>query len=142
MSAIKTNFQTAAIGRLMLVSVALDAFVLVNALFGAGSPGFNFADIATGSQSATGTAGDFFSFTVGSVGSPVSYQSLSFLSDQCGTTGKIDISRTIGGTPTFTSKASPRQSQTPASPCKPSPRPRGNSTGSPWWEVEPDLIYP
>ena len=79
-------------------------YILANALFatsGSGSPGFNFAGVATASQSAAATAGDFFSFTVQSGAASMTYESLSFFADQFGTTGKIDISRTIGGTETF-----------------------------------------
>ncbi|MEP4077267.1 sialate O-acetylesterase [Haloferula sp.] len=76
-----------------------DAWVLSNALFNpspSGSPGFNFADVATADQAAADTAGDSFSFTIQSAGHAVTYESLSFYADQFGTTAKMDVSYAVG----------------------------------------------
>lgn len=45
--------------------------------------------------------GDWFSFTVNPGGTRVDYKSLSFYSDQYGSSGKLDISYAVGATETF-----------------------------------------
>lgn len=78
--------------------------VLANALFdtsASGSPGFNLAGTTTASQSAAASAGDWFSFTIEPGGNTVDYKLLTFYTDQYGTSGRLDISYTIGETETF-----------------------------------------
>lgn len=80
------------------------AFVLANAIFNtspSGSPGYNLADVDTANQATAATAGDYFSFTIQSGGTDVTYESLAFHSDQFGTGGQLDVSHTIGGIETF-----------------------------------------
>ena len=60
-----------------------------------GWPGFNFGGVNTASQAAAATAGDFFSFTI-QADEPVSYEELSFYSDQFSTGAQIDVSYSIG----------------------------------------------
>lgn len=81
-----------------------NAYVYTSALFSpsvSGSPGFNFGDVATATQSDAATAGDYFSFVLQSGGNAVTYTSLSFYSDQYGTSTKVDISYLVGSTETF-----------------------------------------
>jgi hypothetical protein len=81
-----------------------DAFVLGNTIFDtspSGSPGFNLAGTMTVSQSAAATAGDWFSFTLESGGATVTYESLSFYSNQHKTGAKLDVSYTVGESETF-----------------------------------------
>jgi hypothetical protein len=61
-----------------------------------GWPAFNCSGVATASQTAAATAGDFLSFTVEPGGLNTTYQSLSFYTNQYGTTAKVDVSYTIG----------------------------------------------
>lgn len=61
-----------------------------------GWPAFNCSGVATASQTAAATAGDFFSFTVQPGGLNATYQGLSFYANQFGTTAKVDVSYTIG----------------------------------------------
>ncbi|MDQ8189896.1 thrombospondin type 3 repeat-containing protein [Roseibacillus persicicus] len=60
-----------------------------------GWPGFNFGGVNEADQIAAANAGDYFSFTV-EAGEELTYESLTFYSNQFGTTGQIDISYTIG----------------------------------------------
>ncbi|MGJ8723573.1 MAG: sialate O-acetylesterase [Roseibacillus sp.] len=60
-----------------------------------GLPGFNFGGVNQVDQAAAAIAGDFFGFTV-SANEEISYEALSFYSDQFGTNGKVDISYSIG----------------------------------------------
>ena len=60
-----------------------------------GWPGFNFGDVDTADQAAAAAAGDFFSFVVG-VSESVTYESLSFFSNQFSTSGQVDVSYRIG----------------------------------------------
>ena len=61
-----------------------------------GWPAFNCSGVATASHAAAATAGDFFSFTVQPGGLNTTYQSLSFYTNQFGTTAKVDVSYKIG----------------------------------------------
>ena len=75
-----------------------NTFVLSNGVFStseSGSPGFNFGGVNEPDQAAAFDAGDSFSFTV-EANDEVSYEELSFYSNQFGTTGKVDVSYTIG----------------------------------------------
>ncbi len=79
-------------------------YVLTRDVFDAsasGSPGFNLADTATADQGAAASAGDWFAFTLEPDGSEVTYDSLSFYSDQYGTSAAMDVSYTIGSAETF-----------------------------------------
>ena len=81
-----------------------NSFILGNALFDtsdSGSPGFNLAGAAGGSRSAAIAAGDVFSFTMRPDDGEVSYDRLSFFSNQFGTSALVDVSYTIGGVETF-----------------------------------------
>jgi hypothetical protein len=74
-------------------------YVLTNALFStssSGSPGFNLAGCNAASQAAAATANDFFSFEVQPDGASITYESLSFYSDQFGTSAKVDVSYKVG----------------------------------------------
>jgi hypothetical protein len=75
------------------------SYVLDNALFdtsASGSTGFNLADCALADQAAAATAGDYFSFEHQPNDGSVTYESLSFYSDQFKTTGQVDVSYQIG----------------------------------------------
>ena len=61
-----------------------------------GWPGFNFGGVNTADQASAATAGDFFSFSV-ATSEMVTHESLSYYSDQFGTTGRVDVSYTIAG---------------------------------------------
>lgn len=60
-----------------------------------GSPGFNFGGVNEADQAAAATAGDYFEFTLQAHES-LSYDSLTFFANQFSTSGKVDISYTIG----------------------------------------------
>ncbi len=81
-----------------------DLFVLTRDDFDAGSsgsPGFNLADTTTADQGTAASAGDWFAFTLEPDGSEVTYDSLSFYSNQYGYDAQVDVSYTIGSTETF-----------------------------------------
>ena len=71
------------------------SFILDNTVFNpsdSGKPGFNLADVTSLDRATAITNGDFFSFDLVSNGQTVTYEQLSFFTNQFGTSSRLDVS--------------------------------------------------